>query len=474
MSTHVIAVDVGTSAVRAVSIDAGGAVAASTHIRRTSGVGGETFDAAALYREVTGALAGVAGGPAPSALAIAAHIGTVAVGADLEPVDVGGGWADARGTETLAAVGEATMRDILRASGRPAPTGGALAYLLGLDRERASSVRAVLSPKDFLVARLTGVLAADTVDAAYTLASDVRARTWNTAVLDRLGIATSVLPPQTEPASVVAELSAEAAAATGLPEGLPVVAGGPDGSVGIGLLLGTGEGVIADVAGTTDVMGRLLPSGAEAPEGAVLNPALLEERLVAGGASGLTGGAVARWRGLVGTVADDRLVAVPPGSEGLLLVPTMTGARFPRWRRDSRGALLGQRPEHEPAHLVRAAQEAAAFTVREGLDLLDPSGRLPVVLAGGAVRSAQVARLRADVFDRPVLLSPEPDVTLLGAAALALVGCAAVADLDTARSRLIGRLREIEPDGTRSERYARLYTRWREVRDVVEACQVDP
>ncbi|RAJ71230.1 gluconokinase/xylulokinase [Streptomyces sp. Amel2xB2] len=476
-AARVVAVDVGTSAVRAAVVDLDGRVLATRHRSRACDPGGEIFDPAALHRDVLAALRGVSAageagaGEPPAALAIAAHIGTVAVDADLEPEKRGGGWSDPRGLERLAALDEATVRRILHASGRPSLAGGALARLLEKDAEHAASVHAVLSPKDFLVARLTGELVSDTVGAAYTLASDVRSRTWNTALLDELGLDASVFAPQTEPASVVGALTGPAADATGLPAGLPVVAGGPDGSVGIGLLLGTREDAVADVAGTTDVVGRLLPSADEAPEGAVLNPSVLPGRFVAGGASGLTGGAVARWRSLAGDVEDERIAEVPPGADGLTVLPAMTGARFPRWRPGSRGAVLGQHPGHGPAHLLRAAQEGAAFTVREGLDRLDPSGRLPVVLAGGSARSTHLARLRADALDRPLLISPQPDVTLLGAAALAFLGCGAATDLDALRSRLIGTLREVRPDAAHAARYTGLYARWRALHDAVDRAE---
>ncbi|MFD5896858.1 FGGY-family carbohydrate kinase [Streptomyces sp. NPDC060366] len=474
MSAHVIAVDVGTSAVRAVAIDVGGQVVAQRRIARTSGLGGDTFDADELERDVRAALAGVSGGPAPAALAIAAHIGTVAVDSALRPLGRGGGWADTRGVERLAALGDATVRRLLHAAGRPALTGGALAHLLGMEPELASRVHAVLSPKDFLVARLTGRLTSDTISAAYTLASDVRHRAWNTGLLAEAGLDPALLPPQSEPTSVVGALTGEAGAATGLPAGLPVIAGGPDGSVGIGLLLGGAGDVIADVAGTTDVIGRLLPGPDDVPEGAVLNPSVLPGRFVAGGATGLTGGAVARWRSLVGTVPDEELAAVPPGANGLTVLPGMTGARFPTWRSGTRGAVLGQRPDHDAACLLRAAQEAAAFTVREGMDHLDPTGGLPVALAGGSSRSAHVARLRADILARPLLISPEPDVTLLGAAALAFIGSGLDTDLDAIRARLIGTPRRVDPDAARAARYERLHSRWLELRDATDGLSTPP
>ncbi|GAA5159038.1 xylulokinase [Amycolatopsis dongchuanensis] len=467
MSGHVAAVDVGTSAVRAAIVRADGRTIAHARVERTSSVGGELYDPDALVAEVNAALRAVADAPAPDAVVVSAHIGAVVVDADARPIVPGGGWADRRGLDALLAAPDALRARIRAASGRPQLTGGALALLLSLTGDERRRARAVLSPKDHLVAALTDELATDTIDAAYTLASDGATGRWCEDVIAELGLDPGLFPPQLAPTATVGGLTAAAAAATGLPAGTPVLSGGPDGSVGIALLLGTSSEAVADVAGTTDVVGRLLPGDrgtADVGAGVVLNPSALPGRVVAGGATGLTGGAVAHWRGLVGAVADDVLDAVPPGADGLRVLPAMTGERFPRWRSDAAGGLAGQRPSHGPAHLLRAAQEAAAFTVREGIDVLDPGGELPVVFAGGSARSEAVARLRADVWGRPVRVAGDPDVTLRGAAALGLVGVGLLADLDEARRRLLGEDRVVMPDPARTRRYRDVYEEWRALR----------
>jgi len=448
---EVVAVDVGTSAVRAAVVSASGAVTASVRVPRAAS-GGEFFDAETLLGEVTTALASLEGVARPRALAISAHIGTVPVDESARPVDQAGGWSDPRGLDKLASIPAVVRDSLLSAGGRPALTGGALAYALS----GSSHARYLLSPKDFLIARLTGSIVTDTVDAAYTLLSDVRGRRWNTEAMTALGVDPGLFPPQAEPAAVVGELTH----ACGLPAGTPVVAGGPDGSVGIGLLLGSDGAAIADVAGTTDVVGMPVADPGSAPAPAMINPALAGGHWVAGGASGMTGGAVARWRALVGEVPEEELAAIAPGADGLVVLPTLTGSRFPRWRAGDRGAVLRHRPEHTPAHLLRAAQEGAAFTVREGLDQLDPSGTLPVVLAGGTARSTLTAQLRADVSGRVTRVCAEPDVTLLGAAALALTGSGLASDVDDARARIGCGFRTLEPDPVRAGRYAELLGEW--------------
>jgi len=189
----------------------------------------------------------------------------------------------------------------------------------------------------------------------------------------------------------------------------------------------------------------------------------------------MTGGAVARWRALTGAVTEEESARVPPGADGLVALPALTGSRFPHWQPADRGALLGLGPEHTAAHLLRAAQEGASFTVREAVDLLDPpthppaagTADLPVVLAGGTARSGSAVQMRADVLRRTVLVCEQPDVTLLGTAALALVGIGLAADLDDARHRLGCAFREVRPDPERAERYDDLYAAWLTARSEV-------
>ncbi|KRC51979.1 hypothetical protein ASE16_02630 [Leifsonia sp. Root227] len=117
-------------------------------------------------------------------------------------------------------------------------------------------------------------------------------------------------------------------------------------------------------------------------------------------------------------------------------------------------------------HFVQAAAEGAAFVVREGIDLLDEgSGRRSVIaLAGGAARSKFLAQMRADVLNREVVLCGEADVSLLGAALLALRGAnitpAGGFDVET---------REFErvlPDPGRAEAYEIVYREWQSGLDV--------
>lgn len=472
----VVAVDVGTSAVRTALVDRRGNLLRSVRQERTSAVGGELFDAVELWADVKQAIYRLdAKDESVAALAVSAHIGTVAVDDSMTPVLSAGGWADTRGVSLLEEREQIVVDSVLAAAGRPAMSGGALPVALelkalGVDRR----VSSLLSPKDFIVAKMTGRSVTDTINAAYTLASDIYRGDWQWETLQRLSVPDEWFPLQLDPYDIVAEVKTEIATECLLPEHLPVICGGPDGSIGLGLLLDGAAESIANVAGTTDVLGTLHNDGAPTPSNSIINPALDRGKWVAGGSTGLTGGAVANWRSIVNCADEGAAVAIDPGSGGLRIIPTISGERFPRWNPSTRGAVLGLTADHGGPALLRAAQEGAAFTVREGLDLLDVSRLKPVIIAGGSARSPSVAQLRADIFGRIVQVASSPDVTLLGTAGLAFVATGFAGSLSDVNDIFGIELTKFEPRETFSRAYEGIFEDWKRVREITSQYDRSP
>lgn len=469
----VCAIDVGTSAVRASVIRSDGETSRTVRRPRAAGEGSDEFDPDALWEDLAGALRDLhLSDVRLDALVIAGHIGAVMLGDDGAPLVRGLGWANRLGVKTLASVWHDPATN-LRVAGRPAITGGAIPFLAWLREHRPDvhrRVRWVLSPKDDLIRRLSGVIATDHTSAAYTLGSDIRAREWAPSLIEAAGISVDQLPQQHESTAIVATVGDAAARQTGLPPGLPIVAGGPDGTVGAGAVAGASTDVIVDVAGTTDVLTRILSDADDpAASGTVTNPYVVGGLWSCGGPTGLTGGATAHWlrllkAGQVGSLdpaLEREIEQIPPGCEGLAISPLLTGSRFPDWQSLERGAVWGMAEAHTTAHFVRATHEAAAYVVRSGLEMLArDKPTAPVVLAGGTARSANLAQLRADVLRRTVSACVDPDVTIRGAAMLACVGMGIHAGLDAARAQMAPQSKDFEPDGARAVEYDRLYRDW--------------
>lgn len=111
-----------------------------------------------------------------------------------------------------------------------------------------------LLPKDYVRLRLTGVRATDVADASGTLLLDVANRCWSDAVLSAVSINKSCLPALFESSEITGRVSANGAAATGLLEGTPVVAGAGDqaaGAVGMGIVR---PGAVSATIGTSGVV----------------------------------------------------------------------------------------------------------------------------------------------------------------------------------------------------------------------------
>src|SRR6185503_2897851 len=127
--------------------------------------------------------------------------------------------------------------------------------------------RHLLLPKDFIRLKLTGELAMDKADGSGTMLFDVRKRDWSAEVLDALGIPGEWMPPTFEGQQTTGTVSAQAAEATGLKAGTPVVAGGGDqaaGAVGVGAVR---QGIVALTLGTSGVVFTTTESCLIEPDG---------------------------------------------------------------------------------------------------------------------------------------------------------------------------------------------------------------
>src|SRR3989454_12205572 len=140
---------------------------------------------------------------------------------------------------------------------------------------------------------------------------------------------------------------------------------------------------------------------------------------------------VRRTLGATGEEVSAEAFAVPPGAEGLVFLPYLTGERTPYFDPLARGAWVGLRLSHSRGHLLRAALEGVAFAVRQGLEALLATG-VPATelrLAGGGSFDPRWRQLLADVLEQPLLATAATSASALGAALLAGGGFGAWPDL---------------------------------------------
>ncbi|MBE0696269.1 MAG: xylulose kinase, partial [Anaerolineaceae bacterium] len=167
----------------------------------------------------------------------------------------------------------------------------------------------------------------------------------------------------------------------------------------------------------------------------------------------------------VGMSAEDVLESeaslVPPGTDGLTLVPYWNSAMNPCWDAAASGIIVGWRGFHGRAHLYRAILEGIAFELRLHSQGVERALNIPIVkyiAVGGGARSKLWCQIIADICGRPVFVAESPEATSLGAGILAAAAAGLYADPGTA-ARAMTRIStsSFQPDPTRAEFYKKLY-----------------
>ncbi len=287
-----------------------------------------------------------------------------------------------------------------------------LLWLARRHPEVLARARCLLWPKDYLRYRLTGQLATDPTEAAGAALLDMEQQAWALERLALVNLKPEVLPPLRPAAAEAGPLLPEIAATLGLSPSTRVIVGAGD--------------VIALLGGAPPAPGRLTfslgSSGmiscrladhqtiADARHRLYIYP-LLPYRLLNGVLSTSGAALTWAWQALydedvpLATVLE-KVNAIPPGAEGLLFLPFLTGERCPYWNDALRGGFYGLTLTHRRPHMLRAVLEGVAYSLRHLLEISEELG-VPIheiALAGGGTTIAGWPQLIADVCQRPLVL----------------------------------------------------------------------
>lgn len=335
----------------------------------------------------------------------------------------------------------------------------------------------VLLLSGWLNYRLTGRFADSTGSQVGYLPFDFKHQRWAPGwdwKWQAIAVRREQLPELVNVGAVIGELSREAAEATGLPAGLPVIAAAADKACEI-----VGAGAITpDIGalsyGTTATIDITTPRYVEATPFLPPYPAVLpgqyntEVQIFRGywmvswfkaqfghpeRAEELSGGVPAE------QLFDRMVAAVPPGSQGLMLQPYWTpGIRHPG--PDARGAVIGFSDVHTRAHLYRAILEGLAYALRDGKERIEKRSGVPITslrVSGGGSQSDAAMQLTADIFGLPAARPHTYETSGLGAAIAGAVGLGLHADFPSAVAAMTRLGRQFEPDARHAGLYEALY-----------------
>ena len=432
-----LGIDLGTSAVKAVIMDAAGSLAAEADaplaVSRPR-AGWSEQDPAHWWQA-----AGMAVGALPADLRRAVrgiglsgqmHGATLLDSRDrvLRPAIL---WNDGRsGRECMEL--EAAVPELGALAGNramPGFTAPKLAWIRRHEPEVFAALRRVLLPKDYLRLRLTGEAASDMSDAAGTLWMDVGARRWSPVLLAATGLDERQMPRLVEGTDATGVLRAECAADWGLPQ-VHVYGGGGDnaaGAVGAGVVR-DGEALLS--LGTSGVLFLACADYHPDPDSGVHTfchavPGRWHQMSVM-----LSAASCLSWAAQACGAADAAaLVAEAEADDRAcdqeLFLPYLSGERTPHNDPQARGVLFGLTHDTTRARLARAVLEGVALAFRDGLDALRHSGSAigGITVIGGGARSRFWGRILAAALDTPLVYRDGATVgAAAGAARLALIG----------------------------------------------------
>lgn len=348
-------------------------------------------------------------------------------------------------------------------------------------------LRTILLPKDYIGFRLTGELRSEVSDASGTLLFDVAGRRWSIELMRRLELDPALFPPVVESCTVIGELTPEAARATGLKAGTPVVAGAGDqaaAAVGTGVVR---RGIVSATMGTSGVV--FAHSDTPVPNEAGLLQSFCHAVPGAWCVFGcmLSAGGSLQWARAV--LYADRLKAArtdaardalytamiaeavaADGDDGLVFHPYLTGERCPYPHPHARAAFVGLTRRHSRGDLVRAVLEGITLGMARQLDLMRALG-MPireVRLAGGGARNPWWRQLQADVYGCRCVSMRSEEGSALGAALLAAVGVGAFKSVPAASAAAAETQHTYRPRAARHRHYAAVAARLRQTYETLE------
>ena len=340
-------------------------------------------------------------------------------------------WSDSRtgaqAEEWRRLIGDDVVR---KTTGFPIATGMfALSLHWVRDNEPEVYARAhtAISPKDYLRFRLTDIIGTEPTDAGATLAFDIHRRLPAEEILDAVGLRADLLAELSPSLRAVGELTTDAANETGLVAGTPVAAGGGDqamAALALGLndpsraavAISSGGTVIKPTPQPLDALLGLhvLPhavAGTWLARGVVLSAGL--------GLDWLTTRLFRKERGshvVAGVLEEAGEIA--PGADGLLFSANLGGTRTPVVDADLRASLVGLGFQHGQAHIARAMVEGICIELHRSLATMTASGEhiRDLIISGGGARSPLWRQILSDVTGLPVHVSADVDHSALGAA----------------------------------------------------------
>ncbi|MHA6644063.1 xylulokinase [Mesorhizobium sp. A623] len=413
-----------------------------------------------------------------AAIAISNQRETVAlIDAEGKPIGPASVWLDERAAGLVDRFADEFGRERLHTiTGKPidvTPVVYRLKWLRENEPTRLDRAAKILDVHGYLTMQLTGTPSASWTSADPFGIFDISRKEWSRPILDALGIDPAQLPGVVRTGTKVGTVDAAAAAATGLIEGTPVIAGGGDGQcAGLGANA-VRDGVVYFNLGTAIIAGMWSPNPVIGPYWRTMTSPTGDGYFLE--AVQRAGTYFVNWfvDMFAGGRADpsifERLeheaAAVPIGSDGLLAGTTLVGCMDPHWDMNARASFIGMHPSHTLGHFYRAGLEAITLQSARALEEMRRQGLSPsrIVAIGGGAASPLWTAMVADSTGIPVQKGQSAEASSLGAAISAAVGIGWFDSFEKAADAMTSVAETIAPDLSTREAWASLSRKQAEV-----------
>lgn len=330
-----------------------------------------------------------------------------------------------------------------------------------------------LQSNSYIAFKLTGAMTQDLSQGYGLHMFNMGKGIYDEDLCEELGIHREMLPDIFPCHQVIGEVTREAAEATGLRRGIPVVAGGLDAACGT---LGAGVfevGQTQEQGGQAGGMSICVGEALSHPKLILSSHVVPGLWLLQGGTVG-GGGSIKWFREQLGAsedvqekltgvsafkIMDDEAAVIPQGSEGLIFLPYMAGERSPIWDKNAKGVFFGLGYNKTRAHMIRSVMEGCAYALYHNMKTAEERGVRSDVLnaMGGAANSRLWTQIKADVTGTTINVPASDTASTLGAAILAGVGTGEYKSFKEAVTRTISIGRTHEPDMKAHDIYMKYY-----------------
>jgi len=388
-------------------------------------------------------------------------------------------WCDGRTAaecaEIESKVGVKRLVDITANFAMTSFTAGNILWVRNHEPELYKRCRHILLPKDYIRYKLTGEYGMEASDASGMNMLDIRTRKWSDEVLKTLEIAPELLPDVKESSDIAGYITPEAAEATGLKAGTPVVYGGGDNAAAA---IGTGvvePGKAFITIGTSGVLFAHSDNVAINSEGRVNTFCAAVPNSWAVFGCTLAAGMSLQWlrnnfflpemkvaEGLGKdpyTIMTEQAERIPIGANRLIFLPYLMGERSPLLDPNARAVFFGLSAIHTKYDMLRSVMEGVIYAQRQCLDVHREMGIefSEIYATGGGATSPLWRQMIADIFELPVITIQNREGPALGAAILAGVGTGLFPSVPEACRRIIKPNPSQQPISENTKKYTQYY-----------------